>query len=180
VKVDVRVVSATHRDMRAAVAEKRFREDLFFRLCRPMVKLPPLRERPEEIAFHACAAAARVDKATPLSPAFVEACLLREWPGNVRELLQEAEDAARRAARAGSATVEPEHLDDEAGRRWQGSEISAAHDAGGPKHLPTDDEIEAALERTGGRVATAARELGVHRNQLRRWMQKKERGPNES
>jgi transcriptional regulator of acetoin/glycerol metabolism len=174
VKVDVRIVSATHRDMRAAVAAKQFREDLFFRLCRPSVKLPPLRERPEEIAFHAAAAAARVDRSLALSPAFLEACLLREWPGNVRELMQEAEDAARRSARAGAETVAPEHLDDEAGKRWQ-----ASADAGDPqlkpkKTLPADEEILAALDRADGRVATAARDLGVHRNQLRRWIDKRE------
>ena len=85
-RVDVRLVSATHHDLRKAVAEKRFRDDLFFRLGKPSVELPPLRERPEEIAFLALQAAARIDKSLHPSAAFIEACLLREWPGNVREL----------------------------------------------------------------------------------------------
>ncbi|MCC7072706.1 MAG: sigma 54-interacting transcriptional regulator [Deltaproteobacteria bacterium] len=173
VSIDVRIVSATHRDLREAVSAKRFREDLFFRLCRPKVWLPPVRDRPEEIAYLAAAAAARIDRSLLLSPAFVEACLLREWPGNVRELLQEVEDAARRAGRAGAAAIEPEHLDEEAGRRWQAADVDSGATARAGKSLPPDDVIEAALAKNEGRVASTAKELDVHRNQLRRWLKRR-------
>jgi transcriptional regulator with GAF, ATPase, and Fis domain len=168
-KVDVRLVSATHVDLRQAVGKGAFREDLFFRISRPAVVLPPLRERPEEIGFHAAGAAARIAAGSPVSAGFLEACLLRAWPGNVRELVLEVEDAARRvlAAKTGEP-LQAEQLDPLAGTRAEEDEPNEARAA--PRTLPADAEIEAALEASGGKVATAARKLGVHRTQLRRWL----------
>src|SRR6185436_8512172 len=142
---------ATHHDLRKAVAEKRFRDDLFFRLGKPSVELPPVRERPEEIAFLALQATARIDKSLHPSAAFIEACLLREWPGNVRELIHEVEDAARRAQVKGVTEVEPELLDPEAGRRSASEEPASSGPRPPAKKLPADDVIQAALERNGGR-----------------------------
>ena len=168
-KVDVRLVSATHVDLRQAVGRGSFREDLFFRISRPAVVLPPLRERPEEIGFHAAFAAARIAPAATLSAGFLEACLLREWPGTVRELVLEVEDAARRALASKSVgPLQPEQLDPLAGTRAAEDEPTEARAA--PRTLPADAEVEAALDASGGKVATAARKLGVHRTQLRRWL----------
>jgi DNA-binding NtrC family response regulator len=181
-KVDVRLVSATHVDLRRAVGAQKFREDLFFRLSRPMVALPPLRDRPEEIAFLAAAAAARIVPTLTLGAGLVEACLLREWPGNVRELMLEVEDAARRGQVQGQQeTLEVEHLDAEAGIRAASEEVSAdgTQSRPAPKALPAAELIEAALQESGGRVATAARRLGVHRNQLRRWLEARGQPPAE-
>ena len=168
--VELGVVSATHVDLKQAIAQKRFREDLFFRLGKPSVDLPPLRQRPEEIGFHAAAAAARIAKGLRLSAGLIEACLLREWPGNVRELILEVEDAARGAQLDGATEVDAAHLDPDAGRRAEAIAAEPAAPGSAPRTLPADDVIADALRAAGGKVATAARALGVHRNQLRRWL----------
>ncbi len=91
VKVDVRVVSATHRDLKAEVAAGRFREDLYYRLQIVPLQLPPLRERPEDIgvlARHFVAKhAQRINaKVKSLTPEALSALCRYAWPGNVREL----------------------------------------------------------------------------------------------
>jgi transcriptional regulator with GAF, ATPase, and Fis domain len=96
--VDVRILAATHRDLRQLVARGEFREDLCFRLSGLVVRVPPLRERRSEIlplAEHfADVAARRLGLARPaLTPAAAEALLRHDWPGNVRELRQAMERA---------------------------------------------------------------------------------------
>jgi len=91
VTVDVRVVSATHRDMKAEVAAGRFREDLFYRLHVVPIEVPPLRERPEDIARLAAHFIAKLGPRTnPAVRGIDDAALARlqayGWPGNVREL----------------------------------------------------------------------------------------------
>ncbi len=91
VKVDVRVVSATHRDLKAEVKAGRFREDLYYRLHIVPLELPPLRERPEDIgalARHFVAKhAPRINpQVLGLTPAAISALCRYAWPGNVREL----------------------------------------------------------------------------------------------
>jgi two-component system response regulator AtoC len=98
VKVDVRVLAATHVDLKEAVAQGRFREDLFYRLNVVAIHLPPLRERPEEIAqlaerFIERHAQRLGVRARPLSAAALERLVRYRWPGNVREL----ENALERA-----------------------------------------------------------------------------------
>lgn len=160
-KVDVRFVFATHRDLRADVAAGRFRGDLFYRIEQPSVILPPLRTRPEEVPYHVAAVAGPL----PVHAAFVEACLGRPWPGNVRELRHHVA-AAVEAARADAADeLLAEHLDEEAGRA-----VGEARDVGGAD--PDLATLEAALDKSGGNVSAAARTLGVHRTQLRRWMER--------
>ena len=90
-KVNVRVVSATHRDLEAAVAEGTFRQDLYFRLNRLKVKLPPLRQRREDIPLLAAHFikefnALHGKSVTGISEPVRRAMALHEWPGNVREL----------------------------------------------------------------------------------------------
>jgi hypothetical protein len=113
--VEVRVCAATCRDVHAQVAEGRFREDLYFRIGRPEVTLPPLRDRAEEIPWLIAAELARVDRTLSAAPAFVEACILRPWPGNVRELLREVRRAAHAALTEGRAQIEIRDLDPRAG-----------------------------------------------------------------
>src|SRR5207302_593453 len=98
VKVDVRVIAATHVDLAQAKEQGRFREDLFYRLNVIPIQLPPLRDRPEDIPLLAShflrLYAGKVGKrVSQASPAALEALTLHTWPGNVREL----ENAIERA-----------------------------------------------------------------------------------
>ncbi|MFP2911852.1 sigma 54-interacting transcriptional regulator, partial [Pyxidicoccus sp. 3LFB2] len=96
-KVDLLLCSASHRDLRALVSAGKLREDLYFRIGRPQVTLPPLRQRPEELALLLQRAVQQLSAELGLHVTLVEACLLRPWPGNVRELLVEARSAAQTA-----------------------------------------------------------------------------------
>jgi DNA-binding NtrC family response regulator len=181
--VDLAICSATHADLSESVARGRFREDLYFRLGRPMVQLKPLRERVEEIPWlihrELTAIEGLTDSATggsvlrpgPMPPqaSLIEACLLRSWPGNVRELLTEVRLAASAAAFAGGSTVKDSHLSAAAGQRVSRERrheprARAAHP------FPGVPAIEEALEKRHGNVSGAARLLRVPRTQLRRWI----------
>ncbi len=89
-QVDVRIVAATNKSLRAGVAAKRFREDLFFRLSVFPIIVPPLRERQEDIAILARHFAERfsrdLKKPVSLAPSAIDALQKYRWPGNVREL----------------------------------------------------------------------------------------------
>jgi two-component system, NtrC family, response regulator GlrR len=91
IPIDVRVIAATNRDLRVEVNEGRFRSDLYYRLAVLKVRMPPLRERPDDvpaIAEHLLTelGASRVELDKLLEPAFVERLQAAAWPGNVREL----------------------------------------------------------------------------------------------
>jgi len=173
-RVELRVCVAAHADLAEQVAAGRFREDLYYRVGRPVVRLPPLRARLDELArlIHAEVSAA----APGLSASFrlVEACATRAWPGNVRELKGEVQRAAQRALQAERQIVDVDDLAQDAGQRLQAIVASAASVektaiASAP---PSDEAIERVLAEHGGNVTQAARELGMHRNQLRRWLSK--------
>jgi transcriptional regulator of acetoin/glycerol metabolism len=170
--VELGVVSATHQDLRAAAGAGKFRQDLFFRIARPHVTLPPLRDRIEEIPW-------LVQRALAPSAAHVsliEECLLRPWPGNVRELLVELKHAQLEAAKQKAPRVEVEHLGADAGRELEASADSQSS-AGAP--ALSDDQVMEALRKEGGNVTRAARAMGWHRNQLRRWLTKKNVDPSQ-
>ncbi len=154
VEVHFKLCSATHRVLRDEVAAGDFREDLYFRLGRPVVTLAPLRDRLEELPWMLTRAIG------PVQVSLVEACLLRAWPGNVRELQIEARSALAAAA---GGKVGAEHLADDAGRRLEPST---------PHKLPApgDAQIREALTAHAGNVSAAARALKLHRTQLRRWL----------
>ncbi|MBL9103720.1 MAG: sigma 54-interacting transcriptional regulator [Myxococcales bacterium] len=112
-KVDVRVVAATHRDLKAMVSAGSFREDLYFRLSVMTVELPPLRERGDDIVLLAekfIADTARrlpsTSAAPTLSPAARQALLRHPWPGNVREL----KNTLERATYLARGVIEPADL----------------------------------------------------------------------
>lgn len=169
-QVDVRVCAATWRDLRSEVALGRFREDLYFRVGQPEVRLPALRERLEEIPWHVVDALDACGSPWPLeaSAAFIEACAQRPWPGNVRELRAEVRRAAAVVCAEAGKALKPEHLSPTAGMpipRGQSAPPSPAPTA------PTD-EIATALRAEGGNVLGAARRLGIHRNKVRRWLER--------
>jgi len=177
IAIDVRFCSATHKDLRTAVAAKTFREDLYFRIARPVVTIPPLAARQEEIPV----IVDREVRALGMVPhaSLIEACLLRPWPGNVRELLVEVAAAARAAAAAGDGRVRSTDLADHAGIAFDPGPPASGSEPERPsgpparpvkKEMPGREAIVEALRRNEGRVASAARDLGLHRNQLRRWI----------
>ncbi len=169
-RVSFGLVTATHHSLRDAVAKQRLREDLFYRIGRPEVAMPLLRHRPEEIPWMLASAVHDVSPSLAMHVSFIEACLLRPWPGNVRELLAEARRAAHGALAASSPTVDERFLDAHAGRPVKTVESSSEGSVGAAPALANDAEVEAALREAGGNVTAAARRLGVHRNQLRRWL----------
>jgi transcriptional regulator with GAF, ATPase, and Fis domain len=162
--VDLAVCFATHRDLKQAVAAGTFRADLYYRIARPEIELPPLRDRRDEISAlvaEACRAAGRAPTAS-----LVEACLLRPWPGNVRELRSAIHDACLTAEAERRSEVTSHHLADDAG-----APIDAA--STGPDHRSmTRAELERAVTDASGNIAEAARRLGLHRTQLYRLMKK--------
>jgi transcriptional regulator with GAF, ATPase, and Fis domain len=168
-KVDVRLVAATNRDLPALVRQGRFREDLWHRLSVLPLRLPPLRERPEDVpllAEHFRRQLARRDGADrPFAPGLLERLQIHRWPGNVRELRHEVE---RLWVFSGDAPrLEVEHLSPELARA-----TAAATERSQPAGLHADVEalererIVEALRRTGGNRTHAAALLGVSRRNL--------------
>jgi transcriptional regulator of acetoin/glycerol metabolism len=166
--VDLHICSAAH-DLRADVASGRFRADLYFRIGRPEVTLPPLRERLEELPWLVAAELARASPELTARSSFIETCLLRPWPGNVRELSSEVRRISALALANGEKTVGASSLGAGAGiafEKEQGDKTDAV------RALPDGLAIESALRENAGNVSRAARSLGLHRNQLRRWLAK--------
>lgn len=189
VKVDTRIIAATHQHLEALVQQGRFREDLFHRLNVIRIHLPALRERREDIPLlmrHFLAAAATELRCEPkvLTPSAAEHLARLDWPGNVRQL----ENTARwLTVMAAGKEIHSEDLPPElttpgedrgseeqwqaALRRWARDHLRAGR-AGGllDLALPAVERIliETALEQTVGRRQDAARLLGWGRNTLTR------------
>jgi DNA-binding NtrC family response regulator len=174
-RVDVKMVFATHRDLRRAMGDGKFRSDLYYRVAQPEIVLPPLRERLDEVAWHLVAAANAVDPALRVSAELVEACMLREWPGNVRELRAEARRLAYAAKTGSSRTLRPAGLAPGAGSSVIPSApppppVTAPSDVPAVRREPiTREKIEAAF-REHGSASAVATALGVHRSHLYRLM----------
>ena len=170
IKVDVRVISATHRDLAQDVADGRFRNDLYFRLNVVPIHLPPLRERVDDIpalAEHFVRVHGRkADRLVHgISPAALQCMLKYEWPGNVREL----ENAIERAIVLGS-TEEillddlPEGLCEAAFSKT----VRPETDLHGRVLDVKRRSIIDAFRKAGGSYTETARLLGVHPNYLHR------------
>src|SRR5262249_8688841 len=125
-RTDVRVLCATNRDLRAMTQDDAFREDLFFRINTFEIRLPPMRERREDIpdlARHLLARAARrpVEQvADLLTGETLDVLLEHEWPGNVRELANVMEHAF---IIAGGGPIQPDHLPNHVRMRLGGKTI---------------------------------------------------------
>jgi len=173
-RVDVRVLAATHRDLRARVAEGLFRADLFYRLAVVVVRVPPLRERAEDVPLLAARFLAERGDDPPrrLSEGARELLRRRAWPGNVREL----KNALERACAFGGRVLTVSDFGFLAG------ELEPPGPAPDPRApvLPLDEvarrEVRRALARSGGNVRAAARLLGVHPSTLYRRL-KRRAGP---
>jgi two-component system, NtrC family, response regulator AtoC len=177
---DVRIVAATHRDLRAEVKAGRFREDLLFRISTFVLTVPPLRERPGEIALLAAEFAAHLGPRhgfarVEILPATFDALRARAWPGNVRELRNAIEHAL---VLAEDGVVRPEHLPP--GNEADGGD-AIARPSTPPSFTPGIRDkmaeaerlaIEAALRENDGNQSATARKLGISRRALLYKMEK--------
>jgi two-component system response regulator AtoC len=162
IKVDVRVVSATNKDLKKAVASGEFREDLYYRLNVVAIELPPLRERKEDIPLLAQHflndfAVENQKRITGFSPEATEFLLGYDWPGNVREL----ENAIERAViLAKDSIITVAELPQE--------NMSLGRSGSLGKNLKEveKDHIMDVLNETGGNYSEAARILGITRMTL--------------
>ena len=165
--VDVRVVAATHRDLPAAVAEGRFREDLWYRLQVVPLVLPPLRERLGDVLLLAEHFLRRIGGAVPkrLSAAAARRLIGHRWPGNVRELRNAME---RAAIMAHGHFIEAEHIDLQPVAASAGVDIAWDGTLADAVAQVEREMVRRALAETGGNRAEAARRLGLSRQQLYR------------
>ena len=179
--VDLQICSASHRNLRNEMVNGRFREDLYFRISRPEVAVPPLRQRLAEIPWLIERALRSVDPSLVAHGSFVEACLLRHWPGNVRELLAEVRTAGQNALGQDSQRVEAQYLSPTAGLAiapssepppLAGAQWHPPVGRAAPRPVPDKSQIESALSESGGNISATARLLGLHRTQLKRLMEK--------
>jgi DNA-binding NtrC family response regulator len=173
-QVDVRVVAATHRDLKQLVDDGRFRSDLYYRLKGVVLHVPPLRGRPREIPLlaerFAAEAGEDVQRSLSLSAGAIEALVAYPWPGNIREL-RHAITAA--AVACDGEVIEPGHLPPEIG----GAAVETTGDSPRPRRTapqPLAEELESiqreriveALVAEGGNQTRAAERLQMPRRTL--------------
>ncbi|MDH3402013.1 MAG: sigma-54 dependent transcriptional regulator [Acidobacteriota bacterium] len=161
-RVDVRLIAATHQDLRSMTRAKTFRSDLFFRLSTFPLRLPPLRERPEDIPILAREILSRHlrvrgKREVGLSAEAEDALREYRWPGNIRELHNVLERAAllqeEGEIRAPDLSLGYAPDPDSPGESSSLEDVTARH-------------IEKVLRREGGRVRRAAEKLGMPRSTL--------------
>jgi two-component system response regulator AtoC len=168
VKVDVRILAATNINIPEAIANKRLREDLYYRLNAFMLSLPPLRDRTEEIPILLKHFMSRMSESyarppLPLSPILLEACLRHPWPGNLREL----SNFVKRYLVLGDESLAVSELqpkpDGGGGTHFDlaGKAVAAADSAGGLKSLGRSAKDEAEAEA----IARALDETNWNRKQ---------------
>jgi DNA-binding NtrC family response regulator len=160
VKVNVRVIAASNRDLREAVQQGTFRTDLYYRLQVFDISLPPLRERPTDIPLLAEAFLRRLSRTLArasllLTPLAMDRLMAYRWPGNVRELHNALE---RAAILAEGESIGPEHLSLDV-------PVSSV-DPGSDLGTAARQTIERVLQETDWNKAKAARRLGITRTQL--------------
>ena len=170
IRVDVRVVAATNRNLEQLVAHGTFREDLFYRLKVVTITLPPLRDRREDIPllaeYFVRRHAARSNKpVTHLTPEAMGLLTEHPWPGNIRELEHCIE---RAVALASGHVLTPDDL---------APELRGGIDATLFRGAPTLEEVKRrylahVLQETGGNISRAATILGVERRSLQRMLRR--------
>ena len=168
VSVDVRVIAATNRDLRAMVAEGRFQEDLYYRLSVIPVELPPLRERPDDVPLlvehfvrkHAQRVGRRIDG---VSPEALQGLRAYRWPGTVRELENRIKKAV---VMADGPLLTAEDLD------IQAEDVEEILPLAEAKERFQTRYINLVLDRNGGNRTKTARDLGVDPRTIFRHLEK--------
>ncbi len=183
IKVDLRVIAATNRDIKGLIEEGGFREDLFYRLSVVVIDVPPLRERVKDIDLFVAAFVADFSESMGKGVRGISEEAMRllrgyGWPGNVRELRNVIE---RAVILCEGEEIEPRHLPAEIVERQRiprpipGLELSLGEEGIDLKRTVAEFEkrmIEEALQKTGGNQSQAARLLGISRDILRYSLQK--------
>ena len=169
IPVDVRIIAATHQDLKAAIAEKSFREDLFYRISEVTVNIPPLRERGSDSVLIANyllqEACKRHGKAQlKLAPDAIAAIERHPWPGNVREL-ENRVNAAAIMTEGKRVTAEDLNLE----RSETGDSVLPLREV---RQRAESEAIQRALAITGGNISKAAELLGITRPTLYDLMQR--------
>lgn len=175
IEVDARVLAATHVDLTAAIKEGRFREDLYFRLAVIVCKLPPLRERGDDVILLARDFLQRFGKQNgrenlSFDPQALKAIACYPWPGNVRELQNRIQRAVimadSRRISCEDLEIAPSPGGGEAGIPVNAGTKVDASQSGGLKEARETLErelVNQALERNEGNISAAAKDLGVSR-----------------
>lgn len=167
-KVNARIVAATHRDLRLAITEGKFREDLYYRLSMVELQVPPLRERPEDVPLLARAFAQKFSREfgkqiTGLTPRAIIVLERHGWPGNVREL----EHVIGRACMlAEDSQIDIADLPEELAQRNETGQ-EKLRSTGSPLADQERRMVEDALRDAAGNQSEAARRLGIGRDALR-------------
>jgi transcriptional regulator with GAF, ATPase, and Fis domain len=194
-KVDVRVLAATNRDLRAEMENGAFREDLYYRLGAFSIKLPPLRERREDIPllaslFISIASERHHKRVSGIDQSALDLLVSFDWPGNIRQLRNEIERAVALTRDGEAIAVDyfspvvrgaPDHLPGPNGQKSAsravgraGSERASANEAGKPlreaRAAFEAEYISDVLARNQGNVSRAARALGISRPALQEKM----------
>jgi len=174
VPVDVRIVAATHQDLRRAMAENRFRQDLFARLAQIELDMPPLKERAHEIAALIGVISSRLGLTVNVSADAMESLALWHWPHNVRELenlLLKLSVFSGKASVLDRAFLEreaPQMLE-----RLQRPARGAKPEAAPPSSKrPNRDELSRAMARHANNVVAVAEEFATSRTQVYRWLKR--------
>ncbi len=148
-RVNLRIVAATHRDLAREVEHGTFREDLYYRLCNTVITLPPLRQRRDDVVLLAQQHIACVAQRVTMSARLVEKLLLHSWPGNVRDLYRVLNSALVEARVGGDSQLTSAHLPGELSRPAPAGDLLTS--------------VKEALTRNKGNVAHTAQDLGVQR-----------------
>jgi DNA-binding NtrC family response regulator len=168
-KVDVRLIAATNRDLRAALEEGTFREDLYYRLNVVPIDIPPLRDHMQDVPALARFFLERFarDSGNPakqLTPAALNRLMAYHWPGNVRELGNILE---RAVALSSTGTIDAADIQLDSSPAHRGTEISPVLPPGATLEKWEEEIIREAVRRANGNKSQAARALGLSRNALR-------------
>ncbi len=168
VRVDFRVLAATHHNLKQLVSEDRFRSDLLARLNGLSLTLPPLRERREDLGLLIGAVLRSMQaEGVTFTRDAMRALFLYSWPRNIRELEKALELAL---ALRGDAPVDVTHLPEDI--RSFHPQASSAEESGEMDALTRRDRLVQLMQEHGGNVSAVAREMGVARMQVQRWLKR--------
>jgi transcriptional regulator with GAF, ATPase, and Fis domain len=169
ISVNVRIISATNKDLRREMKKQNFREDLYYRLSVAPIVIPPLRERKNDIPLLAAhfllRAAEKGQKASQLTKEALALMMDYSWPGNVREL-QNSIHFALVKSRGGN--IEAEHLP------FEIRQMTCTTLKPGPKPFLSTESVASAIQQAGGNRSKAAKLLGVGRATLYRFLERQQ------